>query len=169
MTDMLTGVVSDGTGACAAIPGYTVAGKTGTSRKAVDGGYSDAARWRRSSGSRPPQNPRLAAIVVLDEPTDAIRRCRRGAGVLRDRCSSRSRSTTCRRRRRQHAVQRGARPRRRRPAATAPCLHGATRRLARARVAPRSAATTAAARRHDRRRDARAASSTGRRHRDADR
>jgi membrane peptidoglycan carboxypeptidase len=52
MTDMLTGVVSDGTGACAAIPGYIVAGKTGTSRKAVDGGYSHG-RWRRSSASRP--------------------------------------------------------------------------------------------------------------------
>src|SRR4029079_19030348 len=40
MSNMLAGVVRDGTGACAAIPGYTVAGKTGTSRKAVRAGYS---------------------------------------------------------------------------------------------------------------------------------
>jgi membrane peptidoglycan carboxypeptidase len=68
MTSMLTGVVSDGTGACAAIPGYLVAGKTGTSRKAVDGGYS---RGTMASfiGFAPALHPRLAAIVVLDEPT----------------------------------------------------------------------------------------------------
>ena len=66
---MLTQVVSDGTGACAAIPGYTVAGKTGTSRKAApDGRLLVAARWHRSSGSRRRNNPRFAAIVVLDEP-----------------------------------------------------------------------------------------------------
>lgn len=67
MTDMLTGVVSDGTGACAAIPGYIVAGKTGTSRKAVDGGYSHGT-MASFIGFAPAQHPRLAAIVVLDEP-----------------------------------------------------------------------------------------------------
>jgi cell division protein FtsI (penicillin-binding protein 3) len=68
MTKMLTGVVSDGTGACAAIPGYIVAGKTGTSRKAVDGGYSHGT-MASFIGFAPAQRPRLAAIVVLDEPT----------------------------------------------------------------------------------------------------
>src|SRR5260221_3735566 len=68
MTNMLTGVVSDGTGACAAIPGYIVAGKTGTSRKAVDGGYSTGT-MASFIGFAPAQHPRLAAIVVLDEPT----------------------------------------------------------------------------------------------------
>ena len=68
MTNMLTGVVSNGTGACAAIPGYTVAGKTGTSRKAVNGGYSHGT-MASFIGFAPAQHPRLAAIVVLDEPT----------------------------------------------------------------------------------------------------
>ncbi|MDQ1509995.1 MAG: hypothetical protein QOG50_1839, partial [Actinomycetota bacterium] len=68
MTKMLTGVVSDGTGACAAIPGYIVAGKTGTSRKAINGGYSHGT-MASFIGFAPAQSPRLAAIVVLDEPT----------------------------------------------------------------------------------------------------
>jgi cell division protein FtsI (penicillin-binding protein 3) len=67
MTDMLTGVVSAGTGACAAIPGYTVAGKTGTARKAIDGGYSNGT-MASFIGYAPAAHPRLAAIVVLDEP-----------------------------------------------------------------------------------------------------
>ena len=67
MTQMLTGVVSNGTGVCAAIPGYIVAGKTGTSRKAVDGGYSHGT-MASFIGFAPAQHPRLAAIVVLDEP-----------------------------------------------------------------------------------------------------
>jgi cell division protein FtsI (penicillin-binding protein 3) len=68
VTQMLTGVVSGGTGACAAIPGYTVAGKTGTSRKALDtGGYSD--KYMASFvGYAPAEAPRIATIVVLDEP-----------------------------------------------------------------------------------------------------
>jgi len=68
MTKMLTGVVSDGTGACAAIPGYIVAGKTGTSRKAINGGYSHGT-MASFIGFAPAQHPRLAAIVVIDEPT----------------------------------------------------------------------------------------------------
>jgi cell division protein FtsI (penicillin-binding protein 3) len=68
MTDMLTGVVSAGTGACAAIPGYSVAGKTGTARKAVEGGYSSGT-MASFIGYAPAKDPRLAAIVVLDEPT----------------------------------------------------------------------------------------------------
>lgn len=68
MTKLLSGVVSGGTGACAAIPGYTVAGKTGTSRKAIDGGYSHST-MASFIGFAPAQHPRLAAIVVLDEPS----------------------------------------------------------------------------------------------------
>jgi cell division protein FtsI (penicillin-binding protein 3) len=67
MTGMLEGVVSSGTGACASIPGYTVAGKTGTARKAVNGGYS-ASTMASFIGYAPALHPKLAAIVVLDAP-----------------------------------------------------------------------------------------------------
>ena len=67
MTDMLTGVVSAGTGACAAIPGYSVAGKTGTAHKAIGGTYSSGT-MASFIGYAPASQPRLAAIVVLDEP-----------------------------------------------------------------------------------------------------
>jgi cell division protein FtsI (penicillin-binding protein 3) len=67
MTSMLSDVVTSGTGACAAIPGYTIAGTTGTARKAVNGGYS-AGTMASFIGYAPATNPRLAAIVVLDEP-----------------------------------------------------------------------------------------------------
>jgi cell division protein FtsI (penicillin-binding protein 3) len=69
MTAMMQGVVSSGTGTCAAIPGYPVAGKTGTSKKlAADGKYSDSATMASFIGFAPADHPRFAAIVVLDEP-----------------------------------------------------------------------------------------------------
>ncbi len=69
MTHMLEGVVWNGTGACAAIPGYPVAGKTGTSKKALpQGGYSPRATMASFIGFAPADHPRFAAIVVLDEP-----------------------------------------------------------------------------------------------------
>ena len=69
MSSMLEGVVSSGTGACAAIPGYTVAGKTGTARKAVNGGYSNGT-MASFIGYAPAAHPKLAAIVVLDQPSN---------------------------------------------------------------------------------------------------
>jgi cell division protein FtsI (penicillin-binding protein 3) len=68
MTDMLEGVVSNGTGACAAIPGYVVAGKTGTAKKALaTGGYADAATMASFIGFAPADHPRFATLVALDE------------------------------------------------------------------------------------------------------
>ncbi len=67
MTGMLTDVVSHGTGACAAVPGYTIAGKTGTARKAVNGGYSTGT-MASFIGYAPAAHPKLATLVVLDEP-----------------------------------------------------------------------------------------------------
>jgi cell division protein FtsI (penicillin-binding protein 3) len=69
MSNMLTGVVTTGTGACAAIPGYTVAGKTGTAHKALGGGYSEGT-MASFIGYAPAAHPKLAAIVVLDEPAN---------------------------------------------------------------------------------------------------
>jgi cell division protein FtsI (penicillin-binding protein 3) len=67
MTAMLEGVVADGTGTNAQIPGYAVAGKTGTARKAPydEPPYSYVSSF---AGFAPGDNPKFAAIVVLDEP-----------------------------------------------------------------------------------------------------
>jgi len=69
VTEMLTEVVSGGTGACAAIPGYLVAGKTGTSRKHVEGvaGYSGG-HMASFIGFAPAEDPRFAVAVLLDDP-----------------------------------------------------------------------------------------------------
>ena len=68
MTSMLKGVVANGTGACAAIRGYDVAGKTGTAKKALPtGGYTDAATMASFIGYAPADHPRFATLVVLDE------------------------------------------------------------------------------------------------------
>ncbi|MGI8777034.1 MAG: peptidoglycan D,D-transpeptidase FtsI family protein, partial [Acidimicrobiales bacterium] len=68
---MLQHVVSDGTATAAAIPGYSVAGKTGTAQKIRDGGggYKEGAYLATFAGFLPAQSPRLSAIIVLDEPT----------------------------------------------------------------------------------------------------
>jgi cell division protein FtsI (penicillin-binding protein 3) len=62
-------VVADGaTGKKAAIPGYRVAGKTGTAWKATAGGYSTNLYMSVFAGVAPVSDPRLAAVVVIDEP-----------------------------------------------------------------------------------------------------
>jgi cell division protein FtsI (penicillin-binding protein 3) len=68
MTNMMEGVVANGTGACAAVPGYPVAGKTGTSKTLGDGGqYSQTETMASFIGFAPADHPRFAAIVVLNE------------------------------------------------------------------------------------------------------
>lgn len=61
----------DGTGNAAAIPGYTVAGKTGTAQEPYVGrpGYQPGAYMASFVGFIPAQRPALTAIVVLDQPT----------------------------------------------------------------------------------------------------
>ena len=61
-------ITSDGTGLRAAIRGYRVAGKTGTAWKSVAGGYSTDKYMAVFAGLVPASNPRLAAVVVIDEP-----------------------------------------------------------------------------------------------------
>ena len=70
---MLTGVVLAGTGTAAAIPGYTVAGKTGTGSIPGPHGYADSSGYMASFvGMVPATNPRLVVLVVVDRPRGAI-------------------------------------------------------------------------------------------------
>jgi cell division protein FtsI/penicillin-binding protein 2 len=68
MRDFCTEVVLKGTGVKAAVEGITVAGKTGTSQKPVDGTYRSGKYVASFIGFAPARNPRIVCIVVLDEP-----------------------------------------------------------------------------------------------------
>ena len=70
LAQMLEGVVSDnGTGSAAAIPGYSVAGKTGTTKKIDrDGTYSDSRYLSWFVGFAPVANPRVLTLIMVDEP-----------------------------------------------------------------------------------------------------
>jgi len=57
-----------GTGYRAAVEGYDVAGKTGTARKAVGGGYAEDRYVSVFAGMVPADLPRLVAVVVIHEP-----------------------------------------------------------------------------------------------------
>jgi cell division protein FtsI/penicillin-binding protein 2 len=70
---MLEGVLAaGGTAQEASVPGYTLAGKTGTAQKAVDGGYSKTAYVASFIGFAPARNPRLLVAVMVDEPQGMI-------------------------------------------------------------------------------------------------
>ena len=69
---MLRGVVDAGTDTSAAVPGYTVAGKTGTANKPERGGYSTSKYVASFVGLVPATSPRLAIMVMVDEPKGAI-------------------------------------------------------------------------------------------------
>ena len=57
------------TGVRARIAGYRVAGKTGTAWKSSNGAYSKDRYTSVFAGVAPASNPRLAAVIVIDEPT----------------------------------------------------------------------------------------------------
>ncbi|ABA59313.1 peptidoglycan synthetase FtsI [Nitrosococcus oceani ATCC 19707] len=66
---MLEEVISDGgTGERAYVPSYRVAGKTGTVKKATRGGYAKERYLAVFAGLIPASHPRLAAVVLIDEP-----------------------------------------------------------------------------------------------------
>lgn len=71
LTEMMIGVTTEGgTGVEAAVPGFLVAGKTGTAQKAdyVHGGYAEG-KWVSSFvGFVPARKPRLVISVTIDEP-----------------------------------------------------------------------------------------------------
>ncbi|HXZ62688.1 MAG TPA: penicillin-binding protein 2 [Acidimicrobiales bacterium] len=71
LVSMLEQVVQQGTGTSAAVAGYTVAGKTGTSQIPTPGhdSYVPGAYMASFVGFAPAVNPTLSMIVVLDRPT----------------------------------------------------------------------------------------------------
>ena len=70
---MLKDVVAEGTGQYAAMPGYQVAGKTGTAQKPDShGGYASDRYVASFVGIVPASRPRLVVLVTVDEPRGAI-------------------------------------------------------------------------------------------------
>jgi cell division protein FtsI (penicillin-binding protein 3) len=68
LNEILKAVVARGTGSGAALPEHVVAGKTGTGQKAIRGGYSADKTVASFAGYVPADRPRLAILVVVDEP-----------------------------------------------------------------------------------------------------
>ncbi len=61
-----------GTGTKAGVTGYRIAGKTGTAWKFAAGGYSEDKYISIFAGLAPASDPRLAAVVVIDEPSGEL-------------------------------------------------------------------------------------------------
>jgi cell division protein FtsI (penicillin-binding protein 3) len=69
LREMLVSVTGPGgTARSAALPGYRIAGKTGTAKKSIAGGYADDRYVALFAGFAPASRPRLAMVVVMDEP-----------------------------------------------------------------------------------------------------
>ncbi|MCO6441454.1 MAG: penicillin-binding protein 2 [Nitrococcus mobilis] len=62
-------VSSEGTAPKAAIPGYRIAGKTGTVKKSASGGYSERRYVALFAGIAPASAPRFVCAVIINEPT----------------------------------------------------------------------------------------------------
>jgi cell division protein FtsI/penicillin-binding protein 2 len=70
LLDMLEGVVRDGTGELAGVPGYRTAGKTGTAQRAVGGSFDDQHHISWFAGLMPMPDPRIAVVVAVEDPTE---------------------------------------------------------------------------------------------------
>ena len=69
LREMLEGVLeAGGTAEAVTVPGYTLAGKTGTAQKVVDGVYSETEFVASFVGFAPAENPQLLVTVVVDNP-----------------------------------------------------------------------------------------------------
>ena len=64
---MMEGVVKDGGGKAAYLPGYRVGGKTGTAQKAVDGKYTEYT-YSSFFAMAPMDDPQVAVLVIVDSP-----------------------------------------------------------------------------------------------------
>ncbi len=65
-------VVERGTARNARVPGYTIAGKTGTTEKLIDGAYSDYDHNASFVGFAPVEDPRFVMLVMIDTPRSAV-------------------------------------------------------------------------------------------------
>jgi cell division protein FtsI (penicillin-binding protein 3) len=75
LASMLTEVTNEGgTGVMAKVEGFEVAGKTGTAQKAdlIHGGYAAAKRVGSFVGFVPADDPKLVALVLVDEPEGSV-------------------------------------------------------------------------------------------------
>ena len=79
--EMLRGVVVKGTGKNADIPGWKVAGKTGTAQKWKNGKYSNNDFISNFIGFFPADSPQLLALIMLDEPSKPFHWGNEGAAV----------------------------------------------------------------------------------------
>jgi cell division protein FtsI/penicillin-binding protein 2 len=68
MMKILRRVVSEGTGVMAQVPGYPIAGKTGTAQKPLPGGGYGNSYIASFAGIAPAGRPEIVVIVTLDEP-----------------------------------------------------------------------------------------------------
>jgi membrane peptidoglycan carboxypeptidase len=68
MTGIMEGVVERGTAKSARMAGYTIAGKTGTAAKLINGRYSHSDYNASFVGFIPSRDPAVAIIVVIDSP-----------------------------------------------------------------------------------------------------
>ena len=68
VTDILCGVVEEGSGTEAGIEGVRVAGKTGTAQKVVDGKYSNSSIVTTFIGYFPADSPDYLIAIMFDEP-----------------------------------------------------------------------------------------------------
>lgn len=68
MLELMEGVVSEGSGSNAYVPGYRVAGKTGTAQKIIDGRYAPGKYIGSFVAIAPADDPKIAVLVIVDEP-----------------------------------------------------------------------------------------------------
>jgi cell division protein FtsI (penicillin-binding protein 3) len=62
----------EGTASEVSVPGYTLAGKTGTAQVAEDGGYSETKYVASFIGFAPAMHPKFLAAVIVDQPEGEI-------------------------------------------------------------------------------------------------